>query len=273
MQPIVTNQKLQLRSRFCEKVEGCLDLTGKVALVTGSSRGIGRAIAIKLAQAGADVTINYLRQKSKADETSACIEAEGAQSLVVRANVADEKEIAALFDAIRERFGKLDILISNAASGILKSALELNMRYWRWTLDINAGCLLPLAQGAVRLMAGRTGAIVAVSSLGAVRAIPDYTAVGASKAALESLVRHLAVELAPRKIRVNAVSAGLVETDALKHFPNASQMIAETRRRTPSSRLTEAEDVAHAVLFLCSDLASMIVGQTLVVDGGYSIVG
>jgi enoyl-[acyl-carrier protein] reductase III len=269
----MSDQILRTRSRFCEKVEGCLDLTGKVALVTGSSRGIGRAIAIKLAQAGADVTINYLRQKSKADETAACIEAEGAQALVVRANVADEKEVAALFDAIQERFGKLDILISNAASGILKSALELNLRYWRWTLDINAGCLLPLTQGAVRLMDGRPGAIIAVSSLGAVRAIPDYAAVGASKAALESLVRHLAVELAPRKIRVNAVSAGLVETDALKHFPDAARMIAETRRRTPSSRLTEAEDVAHAVLFLCSDLASMIVGQTLVVDGGYSIVG
>jgi len=260
-------------SRFCDRNPGCMDLTGKVALVTGSSRGIGRAIAIKLAQAGADVTINYLRNKAKAEDTAAAIEAEGAQSLIVRANVADEKEVDEMFAAIRERFGRLDILVSNAASGILKSALELNMRYWRWTMDINAGCLLPLAKGASQLMEDRGGSIIAVSSLGAVRAIPNYAAVGASKAALESLIRHLAVELAPRNIRVNAVSAGLVETDAIKHFPKAKEMIAETHRRTPAGRLTEPDDVAHVVLYLCSDLSRMIMGQTLVVDGGYSIVG
>ncbi len=266
-----TNEKAG-RPRFCERHPGCLDLTGKVALVTGSSRGIGRGIALKLAQAGADVTINYLRQKSKADETAAAIEAEGSQALIVRANVAEEKEVEQMFAAIRARFGRLDVLVSNAASGILKSALELNLRYWHWTLDINAGCLIPLARGAVDLMPAG-GSIVAVSSLGAVRAIPNYAAVGASKAALESLVRHLAVELAPRKIRVNAISAGLVETDAIRHFPDSAEMIAQTKRRTPADRLTEPEDVANTVLFLCSDLAQMIVGQTLVVDGGYSIVG
>ncbi len=261
------------RSRFCERHPGCLDLTGKVALVTGSSRGIGRAIALKLAQAGADVAINYLRHKSKAEETAACLEAEGAQSLIIGANVAREEDVAKIFAAIHERFGRLDILVSNAASGILKSVLELNLRYWRWTLDINAGCLLPLAQGAVKLMGERGGSIIAVSSLGALRAIPNYAVVGASKAALESLVRHLAVELAPKNVRVNAVSAGLVETDAIAHFPNSVQMIAETKRRTPTSRLTEPEDVANTVLYLCSPLAQMIVGQTVIVDGGYSIVG
>ncbi|RJP82182.1 MAG: enoyl-[acyl-carrier-protein] reductase FabL [Candidatus Zixiibacteriota bacterium] len=246
---------------------------GKTALVTGSSRGIGKAIAVKLAQAGADVTINYLRHKQQAEETAAAIEAEGARCLIVRANVADETEVAAMFDAIRERFGRLDVLVSNAASGILKSALELNLRYWRYTLDINAGCLLPLAQGAAALMEERGGSIVAVSSLGAVRAIPNYAAVGASKAALESLVRHLAIELAARGIRVNAVSAGVVETDALRHFPNRDTILAESRRRTPAGRLTEPDDVANTVLYLCSDLARMIVGQTVVVDGGYSVVG
>jgi enoyl-[acyl-carrier protein] reductase III len=250
-----------------------MDLTGKVALVTGSSRGIGRAIAIRLAQAGADVAINYFRHRSKAEETAAEIQAQGSKALVVGANVAEEADVSKMFAAIQENFGRLDVLVSNAASGILKSALELNMRYWRWTMDINAGCLLPLAQGAVKLMAGHSGSIVAVSSLGAVRAIPNYAAVGASKAALESLIRHLAVELAPIGVRVNAVSAGLVETDAVKHFPNREQMITESLRRTPAGRLTEPDDVANTVLYLCSDMAKMIVGQTVVIDGGYSIVG
>ncbi|MCX6641421.1 MAG: enoyl-[acyl-carrier-protein] reductase FabL [bacterium] len=262
-----------MSNRFCERHPGCLDLTGKVALVTGSSRGIGRAIAIKLAQAGADVVINYLRNKTKAEETAAAIEAEGVKSLIIRANVAEEKEVIAMFETIQEHYGRLDILVSNAASGILKSALDLNLRYWRWTMDINAGCLLPLAQGAVKLMGNEGGSIIAVSSLGALRAIPNYAAVGASKAALESLVRHLAAELAPRNIRVNAISAGIVETDALKHFPTRSELLSESLRRTPMGRLTEPEDVANTALFLCSGLAHMIVGQTVVVDGGYSIVG
>lgn len=262
-----------MSNRFCEIHPGCMDLSGKVALVTGSSRGIGRAIAIRLAQAGATVAINYFRHRSKAEETAEAIREQGSKALIIGANVADETDVAKMFNVIQENFGRLDVLVSNAASGILKSALELNLRYWRWTLDINAGCLLPLAQGAVTLMADRGGCIVAVSSLGAVRAIPNYAAVGASKAALESLIRHLAVELAPRGIRINAVSAGLVETDAVKHFPNHDQMISESLRRTPARRLTEPDDVANVVLYLCSDLAKMIVGQTVVVDGGYSIVG
>ncbi len=258
--------------RYCEKNPGCLDLTGKTALVTGSSRGIGRAIAIEFARAGANITINYLRNRAKAEETAAAIEAEGVKCLIVRANVANEKEIAEMFSAIEEKYGHLDILVSNAASGILKSVMDLNLRYWRWTMDINAGCLLPLSQGAAKLMGEEGGTIIAVSSLGALRAIPNYAVVGASKAALESLVRHMAAELAPNNIRVNAISAGIVETDALKHFPTGDELISESKKKTPIGRLTEPEDVAHTALFLCSNLAKMIIGQTVVVDGGYAIM-
>lgn len=248
-----------------------LELSGKTALVTGGSRGIGAAIALRLAEAGADVAINYLRNVGPAEETARQIEKAGRRALLIKANVADEAGVDRIFADIGDRFGRLDILVSNAASGVLKSALELTQRHWHWTMDINAGALLPLARGAVELMPAGSGKIIAVSSLGAVRAIPMYAAVGASKAALESLVRHLSLELGPRGINVNAVSAGLVDTDALKHFPHRDEMLAHTLERTPAGRLTEVADVADVVLFLVSDLARMIHGQVVVVDGGYSI--
>ncbi|MDA1193810.1 MAG: enoyl-[acyl-carrier-protein] reductase FabL [Planctomycetota bacterium] len=250
-----------------------IDLTGKRALVTGGSRGIGRAIALRLAEAGCDVAINYLRSRAPAQETADAVEARGRKSLTYKVNVAQTDKLGGMFDAIRDEFGGLDILVSNAASGVIKPAMELTYRHWQWTMDINAAALLPLAQHAAPLMEERGGHIIAVSSLGAVRAIPNYAAVGASKAALESLVRHLSVELAPRGIRVNAISAGVVDTDALKHFSNRSELLDESARRTPAGRLTEPEDVADAALFLVSPLAHMMIGQTMVVDGGYSIMG
>jgi len=249
-----------------------IDLTGRRALVTGGSRGIGRAIAVRLAEAGCDVAINYLRNRSHAEETADAVRAHGRRALLHKVNVAEESKLGGMFDAIAAEFGGLDILVSNAASGVIKPALELTTRHWHWTMDINAAALLPLVQRARPLM--QTGGhVIAVSSIGAVRAIPNYAAVGASKAALESLVRHLAVELAPQGIRVNAISAGVVDTDALKHFSNREQLLTESIRRTPAGRLTEPEDVADAALFLVSPLAGMMVGQTIVVDGGYSVMG
>lgn len=249
-----------------------IDLSGKVALITGGSRGIGRAIAVRLAEAGADVAINYLRQRTAADETVKLIEQTGRRALAIRANVGEPENIPEMIEEIRRNFGHLDILVSNAASGVLKPALELNAHHWHWTMDINAGTLLPLTQHSLPLMLPGGGHIIAVSSLGSVRAIPNYAAVGASKAALESLIRHLAVELASQNIHVNAVSAGVVDTDALKHFPNRDLLLDNSREKTPSGRLTTPEDVADVVLLLCSPLAQQIHGQTVVVDGGYAIM-
>jgi len=248
-------------------------LAGKKALITGASRGIGRAIAVSLAREGVDVAINFLRHKAPAEQVAAEIESCCSKALLLRGNVADEDHVKRMFSEIRETWGHLDILISNAASGVLKPAEELSLHHLNWTMNINAGALLPLVQGMLALPSGNgEKVVVAVSSLGAVRAIPNYTLVGASKAALESMVRHLAAELAPKGVRVNAVSAGTVDTDALKHFPNREQLLEESRRRTPAGRLITPQDVANTVVFLCTENASMIRGQTIVVDGGYSIV-
>lgn len=250
-----------------------LDLKGKVALVTGGSRGIGRSIAIRLAEAGAHIAINYLRNRSAANETMMEIQRNGVEALAIKANVGDYQNIENMIQQVKRTFGSLDILISNAASGVLKPALELTERHWHWTMDINAGTLLPLVKHAVPLMGTHGGTIIAVSSLGSIRAIPNYAAVGASKAALESLIRHLAAELAPKGISVNAVSAGVVDTEALKHFPNREEMLHKSIEKTPTGRLTLPDDVANVVLFLCTDLAKQIQGQTIIVDGGYSILG
>jgi enoyl-[acyl-carrier protein] reductase III len=249
-----------------------IDLTGKYALVTGGSRGIGRGIATRLAEAGAHVAINFLRNRAAAEEVVKAIESKGVKGLALKANVGEHEQIERMFVELRKEFPRLDILVSNAASGVLKSAMDLTLKHWRWTMDINAGSLLSLTHEALPMMGDRGGKIIAVSSLGAVRALPHYTVVGASKAALESLVRHLAAELGPVGINVNAVSSGVVETEALKYFPHREEMILMTLSRTPSKRLIIPEDVANIVLFLCSPLASMIQGQTITVDGGYSIV-
>ncbi len=248
------------------------NLQGKVALVTGGSRGIGRAIALSLAESGVDIIVNYVRQRSAAEATARAIEEKGVRCLTIKANVAKNEDVERMFAEIREQYDHLDILVSNAASGVLKPAMELTTRHWDWAMDINARALLILSQYAAGMMdAG--GKIIAVSSLGAVRAVPNYAVVGASKAALESLVRHLAVELGEKKITVNTISAGVVDTDALKKFPNRDEIIEESLRRTPLGRLTTPDDVAGLALFLCSDLAAMISGQALVVDGGFAIKG
>lgn len=248
------------------------DLRGKVALVTGGSRGIGRAIAIRLAEQGADIIVNYVRHKRDAGDTVAEVEGIGRKCLLVKANVANKDDVKKMFATVGDEFGHLDILVSNAASGVLKPALELTERHWNWAMDINARAMLVLVQQGLPLMK-RGSRVMAVSSLGSVRAIENYTTVGASKAALESLVRHLAVELGPMGINVNTISPGAVDTDALKHFPNRDEILSTAMARTPLGRLTTPQDVADIALFLCSDLSVMIQGQVITVDGGYAIRG
>ncbi len=248
------------------------DLKGKVALVTGGSRGIGRAIAIRLAENGVHLVVNYVRHKRDAEATAEEIEKHGGRCFLVKANVAEEADVNEMFAVIAREFGTLDILVSNAASGVLKPVMELTERHWDWAMDINARALLTLVQKGFPLMS-RGSRVLAVSSLGATRAIENYTTVGASKAALESLVRHLAVELGPTGINVNTISAGAVDTDALKKFPNRDEILETALRRTPLGRLTTPDDVADTALFLCSRLADMIQGQVITVDGGYAIRG
>ena len=247
-------------------------LDGKVALVTGGGRGIGRAIAIKLARAGCDVAVVYHTSQDDAESVCSEIKAIGRRTIVLQADVSEPDSLAEAFGALRGQFDRLDIVVSNAAIGVLRSAMTLTLKHWRRCMETNALALNLLAQEAVPLMRDG-GRIIGISSLGAYRAIPLYSFIGASKAALESIARSLAQELGPQGIRVNIVSAGVVDTDALKYFPNREQLLAEYARRTPAGPQLTAEDVANAVFLLCLPEASMITGHTLIVDGGYCISG
>ena len=247
-----------------------MSLEGKVALVTGGGRGIGRAIALKLASQGADIIVNFFRRRSTAEQTAKDIEALGVKAEVIRANVGEQAKIDEMFDMIGNKFGRLDILINNAASGVGRPVTDIDVKAWEWTMDINARACLLCAQRAAKLMDGKGGKIVSISSLGSFLVWPTYAIVGVSKAALEALTRYLAIELAPRGICVNAVAASFVETEALKFYFDEG-LNEDKMPVTPAGRIVNTEDVANVVDFLCSEEAFMIRGQTIIVDGGSSI--
>ncbi|HVE51118.1 MAG TPA: enoyl-[acyl-carrier-protein] reductase FabL [Casimicrobiaceae bacterium] len=249
-----------------------LPLAGKVALVTGAARGIGRACAKKLASAGCDVAVNYYNSHAEAESLCKEIASQGRRAIALQASVGEPDSVGEMFDEFRKTFDRLDIVVSNAASGVLKPAMDMKLKHWRWCLETNAFALNLLAQHALPLMRDG-GRILAMSSLGAQRAMPSYGFVGASKAALEAMVRTLAQELGGRGIRVNAISAGVVDTDALAYFPNREQLLAEFSQRSPAGTKLSPEDVADAVYLLCLPEARMINGATLVVDGGFAISG
>ncbi len=251
-----------------------MQLLNKVAVVTGSGRGIGRAIALRFADEGADVVVNFFRNRAPAEETAAEVRARGRRALLAKADMGEPDGIEALFDATEAEFGGLDLLVCNAASGYNRPVMEQKVKGWDWTMNINARAAFFCAQRAAPLMAARGGGcIVNLSSPGSQRVLPDYVMVGASKAALEAVTRYLAVELSPQNIVVNAIAPGVVATEALQHFAlmREDDVLDRAAAATPAGRLVTPEDVAGLALFLCTPAAAMIRGQTIWMDGGLSL--
>jgi len=248
--------------------------SNKTVLVTGASRGIGKVIALSFAQLGADIIVHYVRNKQKADETADEASKLGRRALVVQANLSYPEHIERMFGEIQSWGKGLDIFISNAASGFNRPGMQQRADGWDFTMNVNSRAFLLCAQKSVPLMQiNGGGAMVAISSPGSWRVLPDYIAVGASKAALDALVRYLAVELAEFNIVVNGIAPGIVATDALSHFSSMSDpdLLTRAAEKTPAGRIVTPTDVAELAIFLCSKAAEMIRGQVIVLDGGFTL--
>lgn len=248
-------------------------LSGRTALVTGSSRGIGRAIALKLGALGADVAVNYVTHDSDAGRVVAELEAMGRRAFAVRADVSRLDQLGGLFDRVAAEWSSLDIYVNNAIDvAAFGPVMRLRPEPWRHTIDSHVTTFLVGSQRAAKLMRGRSGVIVALSSLGARTSVPNYAPIGVGKAAIEALTRYLAMELGPEGIRVNTVSGGPIETDSLRRFSTYEQMRDASTRLSPARRMGQPDDLADVVAFLCTDQARWIYGQTLIVDGGFSLI-
>lgn len=251
-----------------------IDLTGRVALVTGSSRGIGRASALKLAEAGADVIVNYVTSRSAAMEVATQIANMGRRAYVVKADVGEEEDVRSMLDFVTENIGRLDIVVSNAATGGFRPLLDSNSNHFRRTMNINVLSLVYLVRSALPLLekAQGQGKVIALSSHGSHMALPMYGLIGGSKAALESIVRHLTLEIGDRGINVNVVKAGLVETDSTRRATFSREMFDDRNGKSMmGERELLPEDVANVVLYLASPLSDLVQGETLTVDGGSAI--
>ena len=248
-------------------------LKGKSAVITGSGRGIGRAIALELAGHGVNVAVNYFRHPEQAQRTAEEVEHAGGRAITVKAHVGASEGVRRLVCEAAAAFGTVDIFVGNAASGVLKPVLDQRAKGWDWTMNINARSILFDAQAAAETMIKNNwGRIIGITSFGSTRVLPEYSMVGVSKAAIEALIRYLAVELIPHGVVCNAVSPGVVETEALNFFPNKDAILAEGLRRTPAGRFVTPREIAKLVTWLCTDDAKMIVGQTITMDGGYGLM-
>ena len=244
---------------------------GKKALITGGSRGIGLAIALHLASEGTDIAINFRRDEEAASKAAEEIEKLGQKTLLLKADISDHKEIKKMFVKLEDSFGDLNYFVSNAVSGVLGPAEKIGRLGWKRALDTNARAFMLCVQEVLKHFDNSINSIVAISSIGGQTVLPGYTAVGASKAALESLVRYFGREFAPRGINVNAVSGGPIYTASLDYFPEKEKVIEEWKNRTPSGRIGTPEDIAPVVSFLLSEEAAWIQGQTITIDGGLTL--
>jgi 3-oxoacyl-[acyl-carrier protein] reductase len=251
-----------------------IDLKGKKALVTGGSRGIGRATAILLASAGADVAVHYRSNDLAASEVKKIVEEKGRDCLLLKAEISRKEEVEQMVKACIDRWGSVDILVNNAGIWTYGEMGEMPEEVWRETMAINLDGAYYVINAVVPWMKNRKqGWIVNIASTAAIRGEAFHSHYAASKGALVSLTRSLAMELAPYNIRVNCVAPGWVETDMCNEVFSDLEFKEEVRQSIPLKRIPMPEDIAGPILFLVSDLAVHITGEILNVNGGSVLSG
>ncbi len=242
-------------------------LENKIAVVTGGTRGIGRAISLALAESGAKVYALYARNRKNAEALEEEASGKGLEIMTIRGDLSHEESYKQSVAHLQKSCDRVDVLVHSAASGVHRKAMELSVRHLRWTFDINFFAIHKLTLDLISRM-GPGSRIIGITSPGGTRVIPRYAAVASTKGAMEALFRHYASELAPEGIAVNLVCPGLVMTDAVKALPELEIMLDKTLEYTPSDKLTTPEDVAGLVRFLTTEAATQIVGQNIIIDGG-----
>jgi NAD(P)-dependent dehydrogenase (short-subunit alcohol dehydrogenase family) len=259
-------------SQANDRTESLGEYAGKVALITGSSRGIGRVLALKLAAGGANVVVNYRKNAELAEAVVDEVIALGGGGIAVGADVENPDDIVRLFDAVADKYGRLDFFINNAAAAAFKKVIDLKTHHLDRSYAMNVRPFVLGAQEAVKLM-DQGGRIVAVSSYGSMRGFATYAALGSYKAAVESFIRFMAVEFAGYGINVNGVNGGLIDSDSLEYFYSIPGMapMQSVLDKIPLGRPGTVDDMANAIEFLLSTRSAYITGQTIVVDGGMTV--
>jgi 3-oxoacyl-[acyl-carrier protein] reductase len=245
-------------------------LKGKVAVVTGASKGIGAAIALRLAEEGAAVVVNYSSSRDAAERIVGEIKGNGGKALAVQASIANENDVRRLFAETKKAFGRLDILVNNAGVYEFVPIEAVTAEHFHRLFDLNVLGLLLASREASKLFGPEGGSIVNISSVVSTLGVPSGSVYGATKAAVDAVTRSLAKELGPRKIRVNSINPGMVETEGFKAAGmQESEMRKAVEAQTPLGRIGRPQDIAPAVVFLASGDAGWITGETLFISGGY----
>ena len=243
----------------------------KTVLITGGSRGIGKSLCLAFAKNGCNIIFTYLRSKTESEKLTKKIKEIGVKVESIKINLKSTTEIEKLYNFLVSKKMKVNFLINNAASGVMKNSLDTTEKHWDWTLDINAKAPWILSKNIAKIMP-KNSRIINITSPGSSKVLKNYFSIGVSKAALESLTRYMAVDLAPKGINVNSISPSLVETDALKYFPNQEDIKTILERKNPKEKKLTPDDIAEVAVLLCQEKSNMIVGQNIIIDGGENLV-
>ena len=246
-------------------------LKDKTVIITGGTRGLGKELCLEFAKNGCNVIFTYSRSQTESKKVKLEIEKLGVTAKFFKLNLLSPDNINQFCEIIKKENINFDFLINNAASGVMKNSIETTEKHWDWTMQVNVKGPWLLSKNLSKNI-NKKGKIINISSPGSTKVLNNYFSIGVSKAALESLTRYMAYDLAKDDISVNSISASLLETDAIKHFPNQEEIKSILSRKNPKQKKLIPNDVAKFAVSLCSEAGDMVIGQNIIIDGGDTLL-